>query len=111
VIVGPSDTLLTAYNRMRIADVSQVPVLENGKLVGILDESDLLVRVQDGGGSFVDPVSRAMTDRLETFQPSASFQDLRAILDRGEVAIILDGDQFVGLITRIDMLNYLRRKV
>jgi cystathionine beta-synthase len=48
---------------------------------------------------------------LETFQPSASFQDLRAILDRGEVAIILDGDQFVGLITRIDMLNYLRRKV
>ena len=111
VMVGPSDTLLTAFNRMRIADVSQVPVLENGKLVGILDESDLLVRVQDGGGSFADPVSSAMNDRLETFQPSASFHDLRSILDRGEVAIILDGDQFVGLITRIDMLNYLRRKV
>jgi cystathionine beta-synthase len=111
VMVGPSDTLLTAFNRMRIADVSQVPVLENGKLVGILDESDLLVRVQDGGGSFADPVKNAMTDRLETFQPSASFHDLRSILDRGEVAIILDGDQFVGLITRIDMLNYLRRKV
>jgi cystathionine beta-synthase len=111
VMVGPSDTLLTAFNRMRIADVSQVPVLENGKLVGILDESDLLLRVQDGGGSFADPVMSAMTDRLETFQPSASFHDLRSILDRGEVAIILDGDQFVGLITRIDMLNYLRRKV
>src|SRR6266446_4515231 len=50
VTVGPSDTLLTAFNRMRIADVSQVPVLENGGLVGLLDESDLLVRVQDGGG-------------------------------------------------------------
>jgi cystathionine beta-synthase len=111
VIVGPSDTLLTAFNRMRIADVSQVPVLENGKLVGILDESDLLVRVQDGGGSFADPVRSAMTDRLETFQPSASLQELRSILDRGEVAIVLDRDQFVGLITRIDMLNYLRRKV
>lgn len=111
VMVGPSDTLLTAFNRMRIADVSQVPVLENGKLVGILDESDLLIRVQDGGGSFGDPVKNAMTDRLETFQPSASFHELRSILDRGEVAIVLDGDQFVGLITRIDMLNYLRRKV
>jgi cystathionine beta-synthase len=111
VMVGPSDTLLTAFNRMRIADVSQVPVLENGKLVGILDESDLLVRVQDGGGSFADPVKSAMTDRLETFQPSASLQELRSILDRGEVAIVLDRDQFVGLITRIDMLNYLRRKV
>ena len=71
----------------------------------------LLVRVQDGGGSFADPVKSAMTDRLETFQPSASFHHLRSILDRGEVAIILDGDHFVGLITRIDMLNYLRRKV
>jgi cystathionine beta-synthase len=111
VMVGPSDTLLTAFNRMRIADVSQVPVLENGKLIGILDESDLLVRVQDGRGSFADPVSSAMTNRLETFQPSASLQDLRSILDRGEVAIILDEDRFVGLITRIDMLNYLRRRV
>ncbi len=55
VIVGPSDTLLTAYNRMRIADVSQVPVLEQGKLVGLLDESDVLVRVQDGVGSFREP--------------------------------------------------------
>jgi cystathionine beta-synthase len=111
VMVGPSDTLLTAFNRMRIADVSQVPVLESGKLVGILDESDLLVRVHEGGGSFADPVSSAMTNRLETLQPSASLQDLRSILDRGEVAIILYEDQFVGLITRIDMLNYLRRKV
>src|SRR3984893_13044551 len=56
VAVGPADTLLTAYNRMRIADVSQVPVLDNGALVGLLDESDLLVRVQDGVGSFRDLV-------------------------------------------------------
>ena len=72
VIVGPSDTLLTAYNRMRIADVSQVPVLDHGKLVGLLDESDLLVRVQDGVGSFRELVRTAMTDRLETLQPSAA---------------------------------------
>ena len=71
VTVGPSDTLLTAYNRMRIADVSQVPVLDQGKLVGLLDESDVLVRVQDGVGSFREPVRTAMTDRLETLQPSA----------------------------------------
>jgi len=29
----------------------------------------------------------------------------------GHVAIVVDGDQFLGLITRIDLLNYLRRKV
>jgi cystathionine beta-synthase len=111
VTVGPSDTLLTAFNRMRIADVSQVPVLENGELVGLLDESDLLVRVQDGGGSFREPVSSAMTDRLETLQPSESLDAVRKILDSGKVTIVMNGAEFVGLITRIDLLNYLRRKV
>ena len=111
VTVGPSDTLLTAFNRMRIADVSQVPVFENGELVGLLDESDLLVRVQDGGGSFREAVSAAMTDRLETLQPSESLDAVRKILDSGKVTIVMDGAEFVGLITRIDLLNYLRRKV
>ncbi|HEY1477236.1 MAG TPA: pyridoxal-phosphate dependent enzyme [Chthoniobacterales bacterium] len=111
VTVGPSDTLLTAFNRMRIADVSQVPVLENGELVGILDESDVLVRVQDGGGSFGEPVCTAMTDRLETLQPSDSLDAVRKILDSGKVTIVMNGTEFVGLITRIDLLNYLRRKV
>src|SRR6201995_1142984 len=111
VTVGPSDTLLTAYNRMRIADVSQVPVLDHGELVGLLDESDLLVRVQDGVGSFREPVSSAMTDRLETLQPSASLDAVRKILDSGKVTIVMDGAEFIGLITRVDLLNYLRRKV
>jgi cystathionine beta-synthase len=33
------------------------------------------------------------------------------VLDSGKVAIVLDDSQFVGLITRIDLLNYLRRKI
>jgi cystathionine beta-synthase len=111
VTVGPSDTLLTAFNRMRIADVSQVPVLDHGELVGILDESDLLVRVQDGVGSFREPVQTAMTDRLETLQPSEPLDAVRKVLDSGKVTIVMDGTELVGLITRVDLLNYLRRKV
>jgi cystathionine beta-synthase len=111
VSVGPHDSLLTAFNRMRISDVSQVPVLDHGKLVGIVDESDLLTRMQEGQGSFRDEVQTAMTDRIVTLPPSASFNQLREILDSGRVAIVVDQGQFVGLVTRIDLLNYLRRKV
>ncbi len=111
VSVGSHDSLLTAFKRMRISDVSQVPVLDHGKLVGILDESDVLTRIQDGDGSFRDEVQTAMTDRIVTLPPSASFQELRQILDNGRVAIVVDQGHFVGLVTRIDLLNYLRRKV
>ena len=111
VSVGPHDSLLTAFNRMRISDVSQVPVLDHDKLVGILDESDLLTRMQEGHGSFRDECITAMTDRLVTLSPSRSLTDVREVLDSGRVAIVVEDGQFVGLITRIDLLNYLRRKV
>ncbi|MEP6936908.1 MAG: cystathionine beta-synthase [Chthoniobacterales bacterium] len=110
ISVGPRDTLLTTFKRMRAADVSQVPVVdENGRAVGILDESDLLVKVHSDPKHFNDPVQSAMTDRLETLPPHARISDLLAVFDRGRVAIVMDHDKFLGLITRSDLLSYLRR--
>jgi cystathionine beta-synthase len=52
-----------------------------------------------------------MTDRLETLSPTATMKDLLDVFDRGRVAIIMDGDKFLGLITRSDLLSYLRRQM
>src|SRR6266576_3152937 len=109
ISVGPNDTLLTAFKRMRAADVSQVPVVDaNGRAVGILDESDLLVKVHRDPTHFNDQVATAMTDRLETMAPQAKINDLLGVFDRGRVAIVMDGNKFLGLITRTDLLSYLR---
>ena len=45
ISVNETDSLLVAYNRMRASDVSQIPVMKGDKLVGILDEEDLLFAV------------------------------------------------------------------
>jgi cystathionine beta-synthase len=109
VSVSPTDTLLTAFNRMRGAEVSQLPVIEGDRIIGIMDESDLLMRVAEDAGHFDLPVESAMTRTIETLPPSASLTDLRTILERGLVAIIADGQTFYGLITRSDLLNHLRK--
>lgn len=111
ITVTPEDTLLTAFQRMRIADVSQVPVVENGRAVGILDESDLLLAVHDDESHFRRPVREAMTGRLETVPPTASLQDVECILDQGLVALVVENDHFLGLITRSDLLSHLRRRL
>lgn len=113
VTVGPEDTLLTAFKRMRLADISQVPVLtQEGQVAGILDESDVLLRVHNAPERYRDAVRTAMTDKIQTVQPSASLEDLMEIFDRGFVAIVTDGKgKFLGLITRTDLLAYLRRKM
>ena len=109
ISVGPDDTLLTAFKRMRDSDVSQLPVVDaSGRPTGIIDESDLLVKVHPDPAHFNDPVKNAMTDRLETLSPSAKIKDLLDVFDRGRVAIVMDGDKFLGLVTRTDLLSYLR---
>jgi cystathionine beta-synthase len=111
ITVGPDDTLLTAFQRMRVADISQVPVVEKGRCVGVLDESDLLVAVHGDPSKFHSPVREAMTSRLETISCEAGVEAVYDILDRGLVALVTDGDIFVGLITRSDLLSHLRRKL
>lgn len=109
ISIGPDDTLSTAFKRMRTADVSQLPVVDpTGHVVGILDESDILVKVHSGSEHFQALVRFAMTDKLETLAPIAGIDDLLAVFDRGRVAIVMDGDRFLGLITRSDLLSYLR---
>ena len=111
ITVSPGDSLLTAYQRMRMADISQTPVIENGKPIGMLDESDVLIAVHQDEQRFRDPVRSAMTTRLRTLAADSSLQALYQILDEGLVAMVVDGEEFVGLITRTDLLNFMRRRL
>jgi cystathionine beta-synthase len=111
VVVGPNDLLVTAYQRMKLYDVSQLPVMDGDQLVGIVDESDALLHVYGDEQRFRDPVSTAMVSKLDKVDVSSPIEALLPVFDRGHVAIIMDGTKFLGLITRIDLLNYLRRRV
>jgi cystathionine beta-synthase len=111
VSVSPDDALLTAFQRMRAADISQLPVLHEGRLIGLLDESDVLLRVQGDSARFRDPVRSAMSERVETLAPTADLGALTSTLKQGLVAVIADKQRFYGLITRFDLLNHLRRNL
>jgi len=110
VSVEPTDTLVIAYTRMRAHGVSQLPVLKNGELLGLLDEWDLLQAVTPDREQFSRQVQDFMTTNLETLPPSAAASELLSLFERERVPIIVHEGRFVGLITKIDYLNYLRRK-
>jgi len=111
VVVSPNDPLIIAWQRMKLYDISQLPVLDGERIVGILDESDMLLHVYGDEARFRDPVSSAMVRKLDLVDVRAPIEALLPVFDRGHVAIVMEGDRFLGLITRIDLLNYLRRRV
>lgn len=111
VVIGPGDLLVTAYQRMKLYEISQLPVMDGDALVGILDESDVLMHVYGNEDRFRDEVRTAMVTKLEKLPVTAPVESLMPLFERGHVAIVMDGERFCGLITRIDLLNYLRRRV
>ena len=94
VEVRPQDTLRTVFARMRAADVSQLPVIEGDKIVGLVDESDLLAALltdtDDQGHGFNRPVKDVMVTRLETISADAPIRDLVPLFRKDYVAIVMD---------------------
>jgi cystathionine beta-synthase len=113
VTVGPNDPLRTVFARMRSADVSQLPVVDpQGHVVGLVDESDVLAALlTDPEGAnkvFARPVEDVMVTRLETISADAPIADLVPLFRKDYIAIVMDGDQFLGVATRLDLINYFR---
>ncbi|GAC1693963.1 MAG: pyridoxal-phosphate dependent enzyme [Steroidobacteraceae bacterium] len=111
VTVNSTETVMAAYRRMKLYDVSQVPVMQDGRIAGIVDEEDILLEVVANPAHFNEPVTRAMASHLVTVPVDAPIAQLMEIFRRGMVAIVVHGNEFQGLITRIDLLNWLRRRL
>ena len=79
---------------MKLYDISQVPVLDKGKVVGIIDESDVLYAFQANGLSVDSLANKFMAKQVQAIPYDASQKELRSILDEGLTAILLtpDGD-------------------
>ena len=110
ITVKPDDTLQVALARMKLYDFQQLPVLDGERVVGIIDESDVLMAVYADATRFTSPVREAMTGKIVTLEKRSAVAELMPIFDQGHVAIVMDGGKFQGLITRYDLLNYLRRR-
>jgi cystathionine beta-synthase len=111
ISVSPTDSLLIAYNRMRASDISQIPVLDQDVLVGILDEEDLLFTVSAEPSAFSSLVSEFMEKDLDVLSVEASEDSLLEILSQGKVAIVFDKEVFLGFVTKVDLINHYRNKI
>jgi cystathionine beta-synthase len=111
VTVGTTDVLTTAHNRLRNAGFSQLPVMQGERLVGFIAEDDILRHAFGKPERFNDPVSAAMHTNFLVVDPTLSLHNLVALLDVQPYAAVMESGAFLGLITRSDVLNYLRRQM
>jgi len=111
ITVGPTDVVTTAHNRLRNAGFSQLPVMDEGNLVGVITEDAIIQFVFGKPDLMNSPVKDAMQTAFIQLDKGTSINNLVAMLSVQPYAAVMDGDTFLGLITRSDVLNHLRKQL
>jgi CBS domain-containing protein len=106
VTVTPSTGAGEAGRLMREHDIGFLPVLEGGKLVGVVSERDLVRGVHLARPTFVAEV---MTNRVHTVGPEAKVPECFAIMDREHIRHlpVVNGDTIEGVLSIRDLAGSL----
>jgi len=111
VCVGSSDSLATAQKRMRDHQVSQLPVMDAGKVIGMLSDLELVEATIAGPDAFARSAGEVMRRDYPKLTVSAPRTELMALL-RAEPYVVVEQDgDLVGLITRSDLVTANRNAI
>ena len=86
--------------------ISQMPVLDGGRLVGILTELDVMRELVGGKATAATTVAEAMVRKVSTVPLNESAGELLSIFEQGEVALVVDHERrLIGIVTKMDLID------
>jgi cystathionine beta-synthase len=94
---------------MKRLSISQLPVVDGGKMCGIVAEVDLLRALVTGGKTLDSPIAEVVEDDYATVTPNTKIELLQGVLADAKVAIVEENDAIVGIVTKIDLIDFLAR--
>jgi CBS domain-containing protein len=120
VTIGENDTLETAEQGMKRFHFRHLPVVEGGKLVGIVSHRDLLhaassflSEAEEARNKLIhkQPAKAVMHTDLVTVGPEDSLYDAAKLMWEGKLGClpVLDGDKLVGILTEADFVRLAMR--
>jgi cystathionine beta-synthase len=107
VTAEPRATLREVIGRLKSLGISQLPVVEGGRLLGIVAEVDLLRGLVSGAMTPETPIGDLVESDYVTVTPNTKVELLQSILAEAKIAIVEEGDEVVGVVTKIDVIDFL----
>jgi cystathionine beta-synthase len=105
VHVAPDTIVSEALEKMQDLDLTQVPVLEDGKSVGAFRESRVLARVLENNELLQGTVRDVMGEGFPVVNEEAAAAEILRALQESPAALVEDYGRIIGIITRHDMLE------
>lgn len=110
VSAKPTDKVREVIGTLKSLGISQLPVLDGGKLRGIVAEVDLLRHLVSGEGTLDSPIATLIESDYATVTPDTKIELLQGVLNDAKLAIATDHEQVVGIVTKIDLIDFLAKR-
>lgn len=108
ITAASADTVAEAVKRMKGHGISQLPVVDEERLAGIVTESDLLSRLVEGQASLSTRIGEVMFRRPDTVTIHQPASKLLEMFANDEVGVVLDdAGRLAGIITKMDLVDHL----
>jgi cystathionine beta-synthase len=110
VTTNRGETLRNVIGLMKEHGISQIPVMDNGRLSGLLSEIDLLNYLLEHAGQMESSIDELVEADYATVTPQTKIKLLKNIFNDAKLVCVLEKDDLVGVITKIDLIEYLAGK-
>jgi cystathionine beta-synthase len=106
----PDDSLQRAAETLRQNGISQLPVVENGRMIGAVQEITLVHALHNRAASPDIPLREVMARRMPEVDAGVLLEEVYRLLLAGNPAVMVTrGGRLAGLITRADLMEYYER--
>ncbi|MEK9993613.1 MAG: pyridoxal-phosphate dependent enzyme [Hydrogenophilales bacterium] len=111
IYCNPSEKVSVAITKMTNNDISQLPVIDNGEVIGVVDDTCILKNSHLKEFNFSSIVSEIMNKKFNTIEVSSDINNLYNSFENSNYVIVKKNNNFIGLITKIDFISYLKNNI
>jgi len=111
VTAALGDTVASVVDRMKSHGISQLPVMDAGRVVGIINETDVFTHLLDEDGEGNDTIDALVETQFAVLEPTNRVSLIGQFFKQNKVVIVVDEGRLAGIITKIDFIDYVSRKM
>ena len=111
ITMSASDKISDAIVKMKAHGISRVPVTRDNKVIGVVAELNVLRYLAEAGHSAEDSVEHLVEAEFATVTPATRIALVSELFGQGGILIVLDNDKILGVVTKIDLIDYLAKRI